>query len=232
MSAKYSLTFLLLAAAFAMLAANTWDVVGLGTLVFLYPACSCFLMALAYGGLGPDVFLKRANGRLHPLSWLILGPYLGSTALAFFLYRRGSKEAAYAQAVPNLFFGRRLTDREARRTQLLGWIGTLDLTAEFTEIGPLRELPHYRVMPVLDAMAPTRAQLLAAVSWLQETIQLGPVYVHCALGHGRTATVVLAFLLSSRQIATVNEGLALLRSLRPGVGLNEQQSRVLRSFEL
>jgi protein-tyrosine phosphatase len=62
-------------------------------------------------------------------------------------------------------------------------------------------------------------------------VAFGPVYVHCALGHGRTATVVLAYLLATGQVATLREGLARLRTLRPGVGLHRQQAELVRRWE-
>lgn len=74
-------------------------------------------------------------------------------------------------------------------------------------------------------------QLRAAVTCIEESVKIGPVYVHCALGHGRTATVVLAYLLVTRQAATIREGLARLGALRPGVGLSRQQAKSLRELE-
>ena len=55
-----------------------------------------------------------------------------------------------------------------------------------------------------------------------------PVYVHCAEGHGRSATVVAALLLLTEQVSTVEEAISNVRQARPGVGLNRQQIALLR----
>ena len=52
-----------------------------------------------------------------------------------------------------------------------------------------------------------------------------PVLVHCALGHGRSACVVIAHLLHAGRAATVGEALALVAERRPGVGLNIGQAQ-------
>jgi protein-tyrosine phosphatase len=57
------------------------------------------------------------------------------------------------------------------------------------------------------------------------------VYVHCALGHGRSACVVIAYLLSVGSVRTFFAGTGVLRSLRPGVRLDPEQRRLLRRFE-
>jgi protein-tyrosine phosphatase len=111
------------------------------------------------------------------------------------------------------------------------WSGLLDLAAEFTEIRPLRKLAGYRSMPVLDATAPTEQELRSAVEWVAATAAEGPVYIHCALGHGRSACVVIAYLLSRGVVGTVVDGVMLLRSMRAGVRLHSSQRRRLRPLE-
>ena len=157
-----------------------------------------------------------------------LAPYRALGALRWCWCRLASQEPPFAQAAPNLVFGGLLLAREARGAL---WVGVLDLAAEFGAARALREVPHYHSLPVLDATAPTEDELREAVAWLGEVVRHGPVYVHCALGHGRSATVVVAYLLSAGLVASVGEGEALLRSLRGGVRLNAQQVRRLHEFE-
>jgi protein-tyrosine phosphatase len=110
-------------------------------------------------------------------------------------------------------------------------VGVLDLAGEFPAARPHRELPGYWSLPVLDATAPTEQELRSAVTWVAEAVKSGSVYVHCALGHGRSACVVIAYLLSIGAVGTVAEGVLLLQSLRPGVRLHPTQLRLLRRFE-
>ncbi|MFL5241947.1 MAG: dual specificity protein phosphatase family protein [Gemmataceae bacterium] len=231
MSAKYSAIFLILSASIVILAVAIWEVVGYLAILFLYAALSFLLVAIAYGGIGPAIFLKRLDGRQHPFSWILLGPYLLLNHFAFWLSQRNNKAPPFAEAAPNLFFGRRLTSRDDHEIRAMGSVAVLDLACEFAEIRALREVEHYWSMPLLDATAPSQEQLQVITKWIRERLAVGPVYVHCGLGHGRSATVVLAYLLSVGGISTVSEGLKFLRSLRPAVGLNRQQLRVARQFE-
>jgi hypothetical protein len=227
-SAPYGVTFLILAfaTAFGTIVADPWPVRVLAGSAALALA----LLAAAYLGAGPRLLLKRPDGTRPWWSWLLLWPYLLLNVVSFSLFRLVSREAAYTPVAPNLYLGRRLTAREVRAAAGVGWTSVLDLAAEFAEVGPLRGLPHYRSLPVLDATAPSWEQLHVAVDWLKERVAQGPVLVHCALGHGRSATVVLAYLLARGQVADPKEGLGFLRSRRGSVGLHPGQAALLRRF--
>jgi hypothetical protein len=230
-SPRYALVFLLLAGLLAVAGWSVWETTAAGSVGLWYAACAFAWLAAGYAGLGPVIFCKRAAGVLSPIAWLLLGPYLLLNAVTFWFYRRGSREPAFAQAGENLYFGRRLIQSEAEIAVRLGWQSVLDLAGEFSEARSLRAVPRYRSLPILDATAPTEQQLRSAVEWLQESIQVGPTYVHCALGHGRTATAVLAYLLTSRAIDTIDEGLSALRAQRGGVELCPAQVACLRPLE-
>jgi protein-tyrosine phosphatase len=89
----------------------------------------------------------------------------------------------------------------------------------------------YQSLPILDATAPKEEQLRWAVEWIAEQAAAGPVYVHCALGHGRSACVVIAYLLATGAVRSIAEGVRQLRALRPGVRLQPCQWERLRAFE-
>ncbi len=225
---RYSITFLALAAACVFVAVAAWDAVGWAVVVPLYTAASFALLAVAYAGVGARLLLKRADGRRSPLAWPLFAPYFLLNTVAFEAYRRLSREPAFAEVIPNLSFGRKLTPREAEAG---GWDAILDLAGEFAAGRWQRARPNYRSLPILDAAAPSEAELRAAVAWLRDATAAGPVYVHCALGHGRSACVVVAYLLSVGTVGTVADGVKLLRALRTGVRLHPPQRRLLRRFE-
>ena len=228
MSPKYSLTFLALSAAcmagwIALRADLGWP-----AWVFLHAGLSFGLLSLAYAGAGPSLLLKRASGRRTVWGRLLFGPYYLLNAATFSAYRRLSGEPPFAQVGHNLFFGRRLSAREAEE---LGCDHVLDLACEFAEAGSLRRRPGYRSLPLLDAAAPAHEQLREAAAWVADAVKSGPVYVHCALGHGRSVSVVIAYLLSAGLVGTVAEGVQLLRSLRPGAEPNPAQLRRLCDYQ-
>jgi predicted protein tyrosine phosphatase len=191
-------------------------------------ALSFLLVGAAYFGAGPRLFFKRANGRRVAWAWLVHWPYFALTALSYRFSLVIVREAAYVQVAPNVFLGRRLTAREAGRAE--GWLAVLDLAAEMPEVQPLRDVANYRSLPVLDATAMSLEQLRDAVEWAKRHTTTGPVYVHCALGHGRSALVVAAYLLATGSAPDAKSALKHLRDLRPGVRLHRPQRRVLNTF--
>jgi Dual specificity phosphatase, catalytic domain len=227
-SAKYGVAFLLLAgaASFASWAAGP----GLVRLAAGWSALSFGLLSAAYAGLGPGLLLKRPDGGRWPAVWLLHGPYFLLNELGFRLYRVAERRPPFDVVAPGLFLGRRLTAREARRAGLPAWSAVLDLAAEFPEVGPLRRAGAYRSIPILDASAPRPGELASAVAWLSERLTSGPVLVHCALGHGRSATVAVAYLMASGRAPTVEAGIAQVTASRPGVRLNPPQVEALRRF--
>jgi hypothetical protein len=223
-SFKYAFVFALLAGACGLFGLAAALPTNGFSLVFLWPAASFALLAVAYAGVGPKVLGKRADGGRWWWARLIHAPYLLLTRFSFVLYRRLGGHSATCEVVPNLFLGRRLTINEAER---FAGAAVVDLAAEFSEARPLRRPELYLSLPVLDATAPTAEQLDCAVKWVGDHLPHRPVYVHCALGHGRSASVVIAYLLHTGRVNDVRSGLKLLRQLRPGVGLSTQQRELI-----
>ena len=182
---------------------------------------------LAYAGLLPRNLGKTPLGGRRLWARLAFAPYFAANAASFWLYRRFARGPASAEVAPNLFLGRRLTAREFAGG---GWHGVLDLAAEFDATLPARGAARYRSLPVLDGTAPTPAQLAEALAFLAEVTPHGPVYVHCALGHGRSACVAAGYLLARGDVVTVREAVQKLRRPRPGVRLSRGQAGVLRGL--
>jgi len=228
----YTLVFLVLTGVYALGSVVLWDLAGWLAIIVAYAGASCFFLALAYAGTGTGLFGKRNTGEHTLQSWLLFTPYFLVNSLIARLHRNLSREPPFAEVVPNLFFGRRLGEVEARQAVTLGWLSVLDLTPEFAETSTLRALPGYRSFPILDATAPSEDELRDAIHWLSRAVIAGPVYVHCALGHGRTGCVVIAYLMSTGVVTTAIEGVKLLQTQRPGVRLNRTQLRALRRIQL
>ena len=179
----------------------------------------------SYAGLGPRLFLKR-EGRLHLLSRLLFWPYLLPNWLVWEVLRRRAGEEPCVEVMPGLWLGRRLTGREARPFRAV-----LDLTCEFSEPEALRRAPAYLCVPVLDGCAPSRIALETALEFIARHHREAEVYVHCAMGHGRSATVVIAHLLATGAEADVSAAERRLAALRPRVRLRRRQRRLLERLQ-
>lgn len=196
-----------------------------------WAALSFVLVATAYALKRPVLFGKRANGTVAWWAWAIHGPYFALSHFALLLYRLLAVEKPCHEITPGLFLGCRLGVPDRSRLANLEVTHLLDLTCEFSEAAALRTNREYRCLPCLDHGVPDEAGMEAATAFLNRALQTGRVYVHCAVGHGRSATVVAAHLLESGQAPTAAAAVRLLQAIRPGVRLNSAQQAALMRWE-
>jgi hypothetical protein len=204
---------------------------GIGMILSGWISLAGLGVGLAYWLNAPRLLLKRADGRLGVWSWLLFWPYHLLSHLSLALHRASATEAPFHEIIPGLFLGCRLRPKEALELDPQGVAAVLDLTSEFAECATLRRSGRYRCRPLLDHTAPSRQQLQDAVAFITEHLVHPPVYVHCAVGHGRSATVVAAFLLGQGSAASPQDAVARLKAIRPGVRLNAAQMNRLRDFQ-
>jgi hypothetical protein len=183
-------------------------------------------MAAAYLFSWPGLLGKTRDGWMLVSSYLLFWPYhllsYGSILLARLLRVR-----PFQEVLPGLVLGGRLLPWEVSRLERMGITGVLDLTNEFCEVRSLRRVPAYFCIPLLDGTAPGELELRLGVDFISERLRVGPVYVHCAMGHGRGAIFVAAYLLASGKASDPHAAVALVRSRRPGVRLRAHQMQCL-----
>ncbi|MCA8935369.1 MAG: dual specificity protein phosphatase family protein [Planctomycetes bacterium] len=212
---------------------------GCGVLVWMYEpwwarmplawgALTFLLVAAAYALNRPALFGKRADGRLQVLSSLPLFPYLLLQSATHHLQRLLSSEDAFNEIHDGLFLGRRLTAREQREVKVLA---VLDLTAEWTERRPFRDL-DYLCIPVLDKAAPTQAELETGVAFICEKLKSGSVYVHCAQGHGRSGIFVAAAAIALGVSDAPRAAVEFMQHKRPGAKPSRAQLASLEEYAL
>jgi protein-tyrosine phosphatase len=214
---KYAVVF----AVFGLYLAVIGFALGYWGWALLWPALSFVIVAAAYAGLGPTVFGKRPDGRLAGWAVALLLPYLVLTWALWRWLRRLGKEPCCHEVAPGLWLGRRpLPDEVPAGVDLV-----VDLTAEFPEPRGVCDGRTYLCLPTLDTLAPDErafGELVRRVAGWP-----GTVYVHCASGHGRSATVAAAVLIARGLAGDVNEAEAMLRRARPGVRLKKAQRELL-----
>lgn len=221
-AARYGSLFLILGASVAALAA----LIGHAGLLLLWPALSSTLVGVAYIADRPAIMGKRADGTIAAWALGLLAPY---SLLALILVRTErllSPEDAFNEVAPGLWVGRWPKARElpagARRV--------VDLTAEIVADRGIRTRETYLCAPALDGTAPAPATLRSLVARLRDETGL---FIHCASGHGRSATLAAALLIARGEASTPAEAEKLMQKKRPGIRINPlQKSAVVLALAL
>jgi protein-tyrosine phosphatase len=192
--------------------------------ILLWPAISFLVVAFAYTKSWSGVFGKHPHsGRLAWPKKLLLAPFLLFTWFIWNLWRLTSSEPPVAQLSEECWIGRRPT-----RTEIPDAIrSVVDLTSEFEGYHPPNV--SYLNIPILDGGTLSTRQFRAALATLEQLPK--PIFVHCAQGHGRTAMVAIALLLSEKKAASVDSALKMIHHLRPQAIPNKDQLAALRALE-
>lgn len=215
---KYGILFLILGGILVLQAGTLGGVYWILT----WPGLSFGVVAAAYLGLGPGILGKRANGTMAWYSVAILLPYLVLTWLTWHVARLTSREECCNEVVPGLFVGRRPLANEVPTEVTL----VVDLTAEFAEARAVRTGRHYLALPTLDTGVPSEGDFEQLVREVADWP--GPIYIHCAQGHGRTGLVAAAVMIAKGHAATVEEAVVALMKARPRLGVGKTQMAFLK----
>ena len=184
----------------------------------LWVSVSLSVVAFAYLTGNAAVFQKQADGRLSAAATILLLPYLAGVRLNMAYWLSGKAKMA------------RVRDDV--------WIGSvsgisddlpavLDVCAEYPR-------PHYRgayrVLPLLDMVAPSENDLVQAALLLEALRrQHGKVLTCCALGYGRSAAVVLTWLLVYGGCRNLAQATAELKQARPQMVLPPETARAVEA---
>lgn len=119
-------------------------------------------------------------------------------------------------------------DKEFRS---LGIRVELNLSAEKKEIPP-DDVDIYSWIPVVDGYAPSQDQLDIGAAIINQAISnKNVVYVHCKNGHGRSPTMVAAFLIKYKGMG-VGEAINSITQKRPEIHIEDSQRKALEEFKL
>lgn len=89
----------------------------------------------------------------------------------------------------------------------------------------------YLQLPVLDITVPSADMLDEGVAFIHDQIERGgKVFIHCAKGRGRAATLTAAYLMRHRGMSYV-EAKAFLRGKRPLVKLESRHQQRLQTWQ-
>ncbi|KAI8462776.1 MAG: protein-tyrosine phosphatase-like protein [Monoraphidium minutum] len=173
----------------------------------------------------------KRSGRISKLSLVAWWPYhLGLQTKLFIQWRKNkgpTGEPLWNKVTPQLYIG--------------GWpknAEVLPAARDLSVVDVTCELPRthetgggYLCLPTWDTHAPDAPAIQSAVDWGLDQMRLGrALYVHCAHGHGRSATVLAAVLIASGQAKGADDAVAVMRAARPKVRLNGKQRAALEAW--
>ena len=184
--------------------------------ILLWPAAVMIAVAVVYVAGTPRALGKRPDGTLAWWAWLAWAPLFGYMRLMHELARALTNEPVANEVAAGIWVGRRPRVHELPP----GIAIVIDLCAELAETDGVAAGRTYLAIPALDATAPTPAQIARAVDAVLAAN--GAAFIHCAFGHGRSATVAAAVLVR-RGDATLADVEQKMQAHRPRIGLNARQ---------
>ena len=197
---------------FVALAARGW------ALWLVYISVSFFLVALAYLLFGCEIFRKGQNGRLQTAAKILLLPYLLVARVNIFYWLR--HDSLYDEIIPGIYLGSIVAAPK--------FSAIFDLTAE-CEYRP-RNAQIYENFALLDMTQPSLIELCSAAAKFNELASLGKrTLVCCALGYGRSAVVLAAWLTRYKNFS-VQEAIDLIKSSRK-MAVIEGYEDLLQNFK-
>jgi len=203
---RYGIAALALAVAAGSLGGGYW--------LLLWPALGMMVLAVGYARCGVSVW-QKVDGRHRLPARCLLWPVT-------LVMRRIHAGLLHGHAVAHLiaddvWIGPAMAARDSR------FHGVLDLAAEYGR--QAHPAAHYQDLPLLDLLLPDQAGLHNAVAQL-ETMRRsnpGPLLVHCALGMGRSAAVIMAWLVLTERCTDLAQARQKLLAQGRKVVLSPQQ---------
>ena len=195
--------------------AGWWWLVGAETYLAI-----CFLAIAAVYGLrtaGISVEGKCVRSTPLVLSRVILLPYVAFGALALYIGRWFDSEGLLNPVAQGLYIGRLPFPADQAQVRDAGVQAVLNLCWEFRRHSGIDREPGLETaqVSILDGAAPTDEQFQTAVRIVAEWRAAGRcVLIHCAQGHGRTATITAAVLVRLGLAPGVEEALSEVRAAR------------------
>jgi len=200
--------------------------------VEVYLTICLWLLAATYGlreiGVSvEDMFFRRIWA---PVIRAILLPYFAFGGITLYIARWFDREGLLNPVAPDLHIGRLPFPFEHAKVRAAGIDAVLNLCWEFPRLSGTDREPGIETahVPILDGSPPSDQQIREAVQQVAQWRAEGRcVLIHCAQGHGRTATVTAAMLLQRGLAQDVEEALAMIRAVRPFAKPSREQRLAL-----
>jgi hypothetical protein len=148
--------------------------------------------------------------------------------------RNDGHDMDHSEVVPGIFIGSDLCKGgtcliHGEEFKRLGVSFEVNLSDENNELPP-KDIAGYLWIPVVDGFAPSLEQMEMGVAFIHSAQVAGKsVYVHCRNGHGRSPTLVAAYLKRHKNMK-VDQALKLIKSKRSEIHIERSQTDALDKF--
>jgi hypothetical protein len=210
----------LLVAAFGLgeLALAAWLWPGVLAALLIWVGGVTLLVATAIGSGWTGLLGKRPDGTVPWWSYALFAPWHGVVRAS--AARARAREPVVQALADGWFLG-------GWPAPAGPWGAVVDLTCEL----PRRcRDGAYCAAPTWDGTAPSDTTLAEAARWAAAQRELGPVLVHCAHGHARSATVMAAAWVLCGEASSWQEAIERMASRRPTVRLTRDQRAALERW--
>lgn len=201
----------------------------------VYFAVCLVSVAAAYGlreaGVSVEDYLLLP-GWLHVIRSALM-PYLAVGAITLYLTRWFDREGLLNLVAPGLYIGRLPFPSERARLRQAGIRAVLNLCWEFPRLSGTDREPGVETahVPILDGSPPSSRQFGEAIRWVARWRAEGRcVLVHCAQGHGRSATILAASLVRLGLASDVGQALSMVSAARPLARPSREQGAALNRY--
>lgn len=178
----------------------------------------------------PSLYCKRPGGTLPLVIWLYMGGWLAIYRTIWLVKQAfclREKDRMFDRVASRLLMGRLMWELPACSGEPKVDM-VVDVTCEWSEPQPLRDVPKYVLFPVVDTTRPTVADTLRIAELVVrhlEDLGAGSVYIHCANGYGRSAIVMAAVLLAGGICDTARDAMEMIVAARPVVSFRHGSKR-------
>lgn len=163
--------------------------------------------------------------------WALHRPLL---AIWFFISRTGDNGRLapfrrLTHITHHIYLGGQISLRGWRSLQKWGVQALVNMRIEWDDRKSGIQTPYYLWLPTIDGTPSTVEQLARGAEFIHQQIMANrPIYVHCALGIGRSATQVIAYLMTrGKSLESAYES---VQKRRPFISLSPMQELRLQQF--
>lgn len=202
-------------------------------IILTWIALSSLYYAIAYLRDMGEMLFKSKGGRLPIYMKIAMFPILLGATVFNLVARSRDKVPPLQKVADGLWLSRRLVFLDLQELKNSPISAILDVTAEFDAIESHfvgKEIDYLNI-PVMDHNSPRLNQLEMAVRWIDQHRKKGDdVLIHCALGQGRSVTVLLAYMKFLNPDIPYPQLVEAVRKIRPNIMPNRRQYRSLELF--